>query len=317
MAASANTHTSTLNVALAGADLDENFQNMFLLMHQFLKDMGSVVLASSDGVTADLTDNVSVIADVVSAAGSVAHTWVVYQMTTGWFLLVECNDALATPRSCDHFGADGGGYDLTGLVVTDPPAAITPANQWNRININHIPTAVPATPMTVHSSVASNGQGWFCVSEDGTADGEFGLMHLVFPTPDSPNFPYAYFVDDLVAFAITDLVTASNWRGHHVNGVDYANVTVTSPASLMNVRTSGVADTTSEPVKSPAMFHSNNTSVTRDFGTAVDIKFGASQMPSNIVEDADPDPQRFVTINNAWLMVESAALPGGPSPLDL
>lgn len=319
MADSVNAHTSVLNVTLAGANLTENFQNLILLIHTWIKAMGGIVQASSNGVVADLNDNVAVIADVVSASGVAAHTWIVYLMPSGWYLTLECNDGDATPREADHFGADTAGYDLTGLVTTAPPTAINPGNEWNRVNVDHIPTAVPATPMTVHRSVDSAGKGWFCCSIDGTTDGEFGIKHEIFPLPDNPTLPYAWYVDFNAtgAFSVTRVTTSSNWRSHHINGVDLPSLAITSPATMMSTWTAGEADSTSEPVKTPMMVNSNTAGSNRAYGSAEDFRLGAINTPSNTVEDADPDLQRFVTIDNSWLMVESSQLPAGPSPLQL
>ncbi len=319
MADTNNIHASELNNALAGANLTEQHQNGFLQAHACIKAAGNTVLASSDGVTADLTDNVAVIADVVSASGSVAHTWVVYQMTAGYFLTLESNDGDATPREVDFFGADAAGYTLTGLLITDRPVPVTAANEWNRVNIDLIPTAVPATNMTVHYNTVDTGEFWFIISIDGTQFAETMIYQPIFAQPDDPTYPYAFYYQNNAGGAalVTQINSNGNWRTHYINNVDVPSVVMSSPAEDMSTWTSGNANSTGEPVKAPMMFLTNTSGANRAFGSTDDIRIGGNLQPSQALETPDADTFRLVTIQSLWMMVEAADLNPTGDPLDL
>ena len=323
MAQTARTHVSDLNTALPGADLTENHQNAFLLLHQLIKDVGGVVVASSDSVTADLTDNISVIGDVVSDTGTNPHSWVVYDMTAigGYFLGLECHDGTAVPADLDYFGADVSGYDVSTPVVTALPTPVTAANEWSRTSTPLIPTTTPATPMTYHSNRTETGSWWFGVSIDGTGECETLIIQEVFQLPDHASYPYAFYMDSglgaAAGSAVASLTVTSNWRGHYINGPDLTALIVTSAATAMSNLTSGLLHSTTQPVIVPWVFHSNITAATRSYGAPDDLRLAAAATPSNVVEDTDTDTYRRVTMQNLWLMVDAAELAAGPNYLSL
>lgn len=318
MPASAYTYTSVLNTALAGANLTENFQNMFLLLHAFHKAIPGVsVVASSDGVTADASDNISVIADVVSASAG-ARTWVVYSMPGGWYKCLECNDNASPPRDVSHYGADANGYVLGSPVTTAKPTATNVSNEWSHINVIHIPDT-SFNPFTVHYTTASNGSGWFCVSKNGTAVGELALMIPRTPGADTATLDYAHYLyySASGAFDAANVTSDNNWRGHHTNNSRNHTLAITSPAGTMALVTGGLIHSTSEPVKCPVMVHVNSASQSRVYGTIPDLRLGGSQMGSNLIEADDEALQRYITIDSTWLMAQASQIPAGPSPLTL
>ena len=321
MAATARTHGSLLNTALPGADLTENYQNAVLLVHTLIKLAGGVVQASSDGVTADANDNISVIADIISDSGTNDHSWCVYLMPAGYYLCWEAHDGASPPRHLDFFGADAGGYDLTSPVITAKPTATTAANEWSYTSIDLVPTATPATPMTYHQNYTETGEFWLGISVDGTGYCETLIWQPVYSNPDNANFPYAfYFASGPTTSSgayLSPLTSGSNYRGHAPSGVDYSSLSPISAASAMSNFPSGISHGNSQPPIVPLTLNSNNSGATRIYGTPDDIRVGPAAMSSNIVEDGDTDTYRRVTMGNLWVMVLASQLNAGPNFLDL
>lgn len=312
MVASNRIHTTVLNVALAGADLTENWQNAVLLLHQHLKDAGFTVQASSNSVTADGNDNIATIADLVSDSPGSAHSWIHYRAPTAagvWDLILDCNDGAATPQEVDWFGATS--YNSDGTTTNRPTAV---ANEWSRANIDLIPTVVPATPMKVHRGRCNDGEFWFGISINGSQDCESGIWMPIFVNGDlgvSDPYPYAWYnqVSASGAFSMGFVTNATNWRTHHNDNSDVSSVVVETLAASLSSLTNGLLNSNGKAPGLPIDFATNSATQARVLGRSQDIKAAPANIQQGLVEDGDTDSIRRVSIDDLWFVVQSAQLP--------
>ncbi len=314
MVASNRTHLSAFNAALAGADLAENYQNAFIFVHTQLKLAGFTVEFSSDGVTADATDNVAVIADVVSAAPGNPHTWVQYDppaISGDWKLILDSNDAAAPARELEYFATSSSGYNADG-TTSDRPTPITAAHEWSRINIDLIPTAV-LQPMSLHVTRASDGEIVLGISINGTGFCETGIWFALPKDGDDPTnaYDYAWYAesDAAGAFVNTAIATAASWRTHHPDNNDVTSMDVETPALAMSSWASGQSNASGDVPVCPIDMITNSATLGRVVGRSEDHRMAPANVTQSIVEDGDTDVQRRVIWDDLWVVVQSSALP--------
>ncbi len=314
MVASNRSAVSSLNTTLAGANLTENWQNAVLALHVFLKAAGYTVVQSSDSVTADTNDNVASIADIVSDSASNIHTWILYQAPAAvgpLFLILDCNDPDATPREIDWFGSPTTGYNVDGTTA-DRPTPVVAANEWSRINIDLIPTAVPATPMRIHNTRYSDGELWWGISINGTNDFETGLWIPTFVNGEASAYQYAFYYVFAAAGAFSlsgGLGSATNWRSHHSDNTDHANADIVTLAELMSNWANGQSNASGAVPVNAIDFAHNSATQGRFMGRSQDVRAAPANTLAGGVEDGDGDAIRRLVVDDAWLVVQSSEIP--------
>jgi hypothetical protein len=111
------------------ATVEEQYALAFIALHESLKAAGYTVVFSSNGVTADATDNVVTTADVVQGDNtSSARTWILYDPPAGmpdagsWQLLVEPETVVGVSKNqgVDSY-ADVLGFDTAAATVSSTP----------------------------------------------------------------------------------------------------------------------------------------------------------------------------------------------------
>ena len=128
-----------VNQAYGGIGVDADNQDLLFKIKQSLIGFGSgdwTVVSSSDGTTADLTDNWTAYTDLVFNTG--AHAWIVLaNSSTGAELCIDCNVAFSSSQNASIRFSPGGGYATTGLVTTSrptPPADEITFTTWGGSN---------------------------------------------------------------------------------------------------------------------------------------------------------------------------------------
>ncbi len=314
MVASNRTHVSTFNNAMAGASLSINWQNAVLFVHQQLKLAGFTVDFSSNGVTADATDNISTVADIVSAAATNPHTWVQYDppaIMGDWKLILDCNDPDATPREVDWFATSSSGYNADG-DINDRPTPVTSTHEWNRINVDLVPSAI-FQPMSMHATRASDGEILIGLSVDGSLAVGTAIWIVAPKNGDDPTnaYDYGFYFSFFAtgALQITQLQSNLNWRGHAPDNNDRNTLDLETPAIAMGTFTLGVSNASGDiPVCPIDWIHSSGT-ISGISGRSEDHRMAPATVPQSIVEDGDTDAQRRLMWDNLWVVVQSSALP--------
>lgn len=312
MVASNRTVVSSLNVAIPGVTLTENLQHAALLVHTTLKAAGWTVITSSNGVVANASDNIATIADVVSAAPGVAHSWVRYQAPAAlgnWQLVMDCNDPDATKREVDFFGAPS--YNTNG-TITNRPTPVVGGNEWSRINIDLIPSGT-FVAMSSHVIRFSDGEVFIGLSVNGTGFMETILWIPALKGGDDPLgvYPYAFYYNHNASGAsqTSQITSTTNWRTNHTDGSAITSIGIETPANSMSLWTSALSTASNRPAICPVDFVQSAAATARYVGRSEDIRFGGNLLPVNTVEDGDLDAIRRVGIRGMWLVVQSAQLP--------
>lgn len=309
MVATNRTHVSVFNIAVAGASAAEQFQNIGLALHIELKAAGFVVQASSDSVTADATDRISVIADIVSNSAGNAHTWIHYLAPTvmgSWELVLDFVDTASPPRKISWFGAPS--YNSDGAITTRPTVAV--GSEWSQVNTDFMPSGA-FQAMSIHRTRASDGEVVFGVSINGTNVCETGLWIAAPKGGDDPGdiYPYAFFLANSGSGAFTQVYTASQWHTHGVDNSSSPSVEAESIASVMNLWVDGESQASGNPFVCPLDFIVGPAANGRYVGRSEDHRMAPALISQAELEDGDTDTFRRVVWDNVWFVVQASALP--------
>lgn len=133
-----------VNIAIGGIGVDDdNADTIFKIKEALIGLAGGQwsVAASSNGTTADLTDNWASAADVVWADDPSDHSWIVFENNfTGVQLCFDCDDSPTTTEFGTVEVSPDGSYDLTGLTPDNKPSAtvafgVGPAAEWGGADV--------------------------------------------------------------------------------------------------------------------------------------------------------------------------------------
>lgn len=305
---------SNLNVIVAGADADEQFQNIILELHTWFKAAGWTVLGSSDSVTADTSDNISVIGDIVSDTAGNAHTWIAYRSPSGFLgvgenieVVIDCVNVSSPTISIDIFASSGA---LS--VFTNELLRPTGPDEWGRVAVNMNPLS-SFVGKKMHMGRSADGEFWFGSSLDsGVAIMEEAMWFTKTVGGDSSEFQYAFYalIGTGAAFNQGNLAASSRWHTHNPgDGAPVVAVNWRSPAQDWSNWTNGLANLSNEAGVASMDLSVNNGTQGRYVGRVRDIKVLPAQLTPGEVEDGDTDTVRRVAVDGLWFLVEASQLP--------
>jgi len=103
---------------------DQNREMLLRIKNRLVSSCGAVVVSSSDGTTADASDNWSVYTDLVFNTSGSAHSWIVLQFDSihsGYQICIDCNETAVTTEQCTALMSGAAGF--TGGTTTNRPTA--------------------------------------------------------------------------------------------------------------------------------------------------------------------------------------------------
>lgn len=312
MVATNRTHVSSLNNNVAGVSLAQQWEYCALALHNAMKAAGFTVLASSDSVTADASDNLLLFSDFVSATPGNPHSWVHYQAPAAMGniqTIIDCTDGAW--RELDFIGALV--YNSNGTINNRPTATVI-AQEWAITNLDFVPQTVYALDsMSYHYTYTSDGELVFGISINGSGACHTALWWAVLEDGDDATYPYTFYTAINVTnggFSHVYMQSASSWRTHHADGQQVPNVQLTSPTTAMTSWPLGQSAVSSKvPVCPIDMVVPSSSILGRYVGRSQDHRVAAPFAPTAIVEDGDTDTYRRVLWDNFWVVVEASELP--------
>lgn len=283
---------------------------------------GWTVIASSNGVVANLNDNWNSSADIVFASAG-ARSWIVMRSPVGWLpgtdqveLCMECNNSSpdATPQQMQSFFAANPFFDVTTPVTTARP---TSGNETaaNSSGDDVIPwTGVLTGRWT--SWYSSRGDVVFGVKPQGVL--QWRHFQVLTANTDvngggTGSYRFGFFSRSSSSTGVltaSDINNGNNWRGIAPDSVStdspQGESTVYGGAAVW---ASGL-DVGGVTVSSPIDLYSNSPSRGRSLGTVVDFYAGPQNLPNGELDDAETlQVLRRQFFDSTWLYVPTALLP--------
>lgn len=261
----------------AGSDIDDRNNRLMFAMHQAMTDQLATVnqagagitmsvpvtvLASSDSVTADASDNWGAATDIVHANAGSAHSWMNGRYTDFFGVgdhldyVIDCIPADASDDAMIYMAFSRDGWNADG-TTTNRPTPVTPGDLLVvRDGITSSGTIVTSDcwagsdsingQAVLHYAIADDGSAVKCViCQSGVVTAFWGFQHDVSgPARAAASDPYSvfYLCQDGTVEILTEVLTdneawfhthdaAGAQAAHYVVTYQYNNSTASVPAA--------------------------------------------------------------------------------------
>jgi hypothetical protein len=302
----------------AGGDQAVQYRELFLTTHSLIKAAGWTVLRSSDGTTADATDNVSVVGDVVfGTAGSQTLTWVVYRSPVGWLdasavvhMLFSAENANSdtTPQAMRRYFSAG---EFTGGTTTVLPTSAS-ATTTHPAGTNYVPWT---TAQTGYMFTQRSSRGDFRVGVKQAGNASFGFLEIIQANTDASGGGtsgnrFMFYAEQ--GPTITNLAAGNSWRGITADGSAVATTECGSVFSTISSWAAGL-DSEGELITAPfEVFHDMTLGRGRWLGTLADVWSTPAGTTFGLLDDSESaQVQRRVVVGSGVMLngITTADLP--------
>lgn len=315
-----------LNYSIVGANANAQFQDSILRLKQGLigqntTDINSVatalgawtVVGSSNGTVANTSDNWATSADIVSASGAVAHSWIVIQspdmgMLGGriW-LIIDCNDGAGTVQ------------DFELIMCSDQPDLTTPVTTARPTATNEVAMGEQVWQLSAFAAKSFHfwrttiGEFIAVMSTDGTLIPESGIVFWRCDNGEAgvqyPFFCYReHLTSGLGAFTASNLATSGNIDGFWQDKTPLTAVmNMNGPGgpggNTTSNWTNGRSNINNGVPDFPLAMTWNSATEAAIPGYIPDIRLSASSVPNNETNNADTDAIVRTTVGQLLLPV--------------